>query len=198
HHPRRTARHGTLSRARGADAGALEGGDRAPRRVRSRRAAGARGGNAERRVHARQPETAGVRPVRRRELDPPLVQPRRRLELTGDRGAVRRFFHRRPAPGVKFLLRPPVPRTVSQTVCGTVSETVCDTGSETVCDTGSQTVSETVSQTVSQTGVSRRSSVPSAGSAESCRSRSWAARAGTRPSADVCSRPAARARTAAA
>ena len=54
-------------------------------------------GMDDRRLRARQPEAAGIRAVRRRELDPALVQPRRRLELAGDRGSLRRLLHRRPA-----------------------------------------------------------------------------------------------------
>ena len=94
HDPRRAARHGAVPGSRSAVAGAPEGGDRAARHVRPRRAAGDRGRDGHGRVRARRPQAARVRAVRRRQLDSAVVQPGRPRELAGDRRSVRRFSDR--------------------------------------------------------------------------------------------------------
>ena len=92
HDPRRAARHGAVSRSRGAVAGAPQGGDRPPRRVRPRRAAGDRGRDGTGVFAPGDPKLLRLRAFRRRQLDPAVVQPGRPGELAGDRRSASPIF----------------------------------------------------------------------------------------------------------
>ena len=98
---RRAARHGAISRSGGADAGALEDGDRPARSVRSWRPADYSRRNGGRRLRIGRPEAAGVCAVRRGELDSALVQPERTGDLAGNRRSVRGLSDR----GVRAYVR---------------------------------------------------------------------------------------------
>src|SRR5262245_46946682 len=93
--PRRVARHRAVSGSGGLVAGAFEGGDPPPRHLRSRRASRARGRDGHGDVRTRRRQTARLRAVRSRQLDPAVVQPGRPRKLSGDCRSLRRFPDRR-------------------------------------------------------------------------------------------------------
>src|SRR5205814_836272 len=91
---------GAAARPRSALPRPSEGGDRAARPLRPRHADDSRGRDRDGRVRPGRSEAGGLCHAGRRKLDCPVVQSRWTLQLRGNRDALRRLPHRRPAPDI--------------------------------------------------------------------------------------------------